>query len=396
MKTFCHINELGPQGYDSLRALVLVSDRVSIWGPAAKYLEHLRRYHPLLPGTQELLWYIRNGHVQILARKQWLTDPDFRNSGRWLYGKWVDSFDGELFEIRREDRKNRASASARVRDMHKERGNKWAEHQIDSKRVNPQGLMKAATSVRGALLGSRERIAGLSTKKAATVLLRDAYNHGEAFRESGADRNLGLPSDGKLLTVFANSAHVSQRSKRSIQQSMPSAREVVNAISAVLDRLQNAGKPVRHSEEAFERVQIILSSPKELTEFREWVRLGDQLAASGTTADYERELCGLLVRQLRVGFMRDALLGYIEPGGSADGIASIASIILATLGFRTGNTTAPIRATTIGTDELLGAMQWIGWVSAADAGPQWARYIAEGSKSRSRVRLEALIKSLVR
>src|SRR5512146_1415322 len=64
VKTFCHINELAAQGYASLRALVLVSNRVSIWGPSASYLEHLRRYHPLLPTPEELLYYVRNSNVQ--------------------------------------------------------------------------------------------------------------------------------------------------------------------------------------------------------------------------------------------------------------------------------------------------------------------------------------------
>ncbi len=397
MESFCHINELGAQGWDSLRTLVLASARVSIWAPSALYLEHCRTRYPLLPKPDELLWYIRNGNVQILARKEWLTKPDARNSYPWPFAKWVDSFDEEILRIWQDDQASgRTSTTAHVRTMPKERGRTWARRQIRLNRVDPRTLMKVAEATLGALTGYREKIEGLSKPKAAESLLRDAYNHGEAFRQSGADRNLGLPSDTKLLSVFAKSAQVGEVNRTLIEQNAPSAREISDALNSVLDRLQAADKSAMHSEEAFQRVQMILSSPNELENLRQWVRLGDQLAAGRSTVDYERELADLLARQLQAGASRSTLLAYLKPSTKIDWITSMVSLFLAVLGFTTGNPTAPLSLTVFSANRLLGAMQWVGWIPDSHAGAKWPFYIAEGSTSVFRTRREALIKALRR
>src|SRR6266478_7594838 len=134
METFCHINELGAHGWDSLRTLVLASGRVSIWAPSALYLKHLRAEQPMLPTPDELLWYVRNGHVQILARKDWLSNPEARNASRWPFAKWAGEFDEEILGLWQDDlNKGLTSTAAHVRAMPAEGGRAWAYQQISLK-----------------------------------------------------------------------------------------------------------------------------------------------------------------------------------------------------------------------------------------------------------------------
>lgn len=107
-----------------------------------------------------------------------------------------------MLEIWREEKEQgRTGTSAKVRNAPAETGARWAEEQIREGRIDCE---KAVTNLDPKKFpkGYLEKIEGLGPRAAVKSLLRDARNHGLAFRESGADRNLGSPADEYFLEIL--------------------------------------------------------------------------------------------------------------------------------------------------------------------------------------------------
>src|SRR5439155_5656301 len=205
MELFTHINEMGSEGWESLRTIVLICSRAVLWAPSASRMALYRHRNRLLPTPSEVLWYVEKEHVQILAREWWIADRKEREKvakERFKHARWSEAFDGRVLEIWREEKEQgRTGTSAKVRNAPAETGARWAEEQIREGRIECE---KAVTNLDPKKFpkGYLEKIEGVGPRAAVKSLLRDARNHGLAFRESGADRNLGSPADEYVLEIL--------------------------------------------------------------------------------------------------------------------------------------------------------------------------------------------------
>lgn len=194
MEMFSHINELGRTGWTQLRTMVLACPRVILWSPSASYLSSFCRRDSTLPDTAELLSYIERGSVQVMAREWWLKDRKRRAvvARRWRHAVWTQGFDDVLLRLWEKDQSlGKEDITSRVRLVEEEEGQRWAEEQIAQDRYDPVELVKQARSHRELHAYAQRARRRLSDRDAAISLLRDARNHGLAFQQSYASRNLG-------------------------------------------------------------------------------------------------------------------------------------------------------------------------------------------------------------
>lgn len=204
MKVFAHINELGGDGWASLRSMVLVCPKVIIWGPSANELRRRRRPRKMLPTPAELLWYIGEGHMQILAREWWIKEPMERAAHvpLWKGNTWTEEFDSPVLQMWDEDEKaKKDELSARVRIAPKETGSTWAIQEIERRNIDCEDFMEKLPR-KAFPEGNLEKVAGLAPKDAVKSLLKDGRNHGLAFQYSKAHRNLGSPADDHVLSLI--------------------------------------------------------------------------------------------------------------------------------------------------------------------------------------------------
>jgi hypothetical protein len=145
MEVFCHINEIKELGWASLRTLVLACPKVVLWAPSAFELESLRKQNPMLPDKNEVLWYVKNHHIQIMARDCWINNREERRKHEWPGAAWVEEFDGALLEMWKEDqRQGIAPDRGRVRSEPPARGHEWAKKCIQSGRIDYKILVENA------------------------------------------------------------------------------------------------------------------------------------------------------------------------------------------------------------------------------------------------------------
>jgi hypothetical protein len=78
-RVFCHINEMGPDAWAVLPALLILADDVVLWAPGATALEkaysattaaHLRA--PFSP--KDVLNLVEDGAIKIAARQRFIED----------------------------------------------------------------------------------------------------------------------------------------------------------------------------------------------------------------------------------------------------------------------------------------------------------------------------------
>jgi len=62
MELFTHINEMGSEGWESLRTIVLICSRAVLWAPSASRMALYRHRNRLLPTPSEVLWYVEKEH----------------------------------------------------------------------------------------------------------------------------------------------------------------------------------------------------------------------------------------------------------------------------------------------------------------------------------------------
>jgi len=394
MEIFCHINELEELGWASLRTLVLACPKVVLWAPSAFQLESLRKHNPMLPDKNEVLRYVEDGYIQIMARDWWINNWEERRKHKWPGAAWVEEFDGALLEMWREDqRQGIAPDRGRVRSEPPARGFEWAKKHIESGRIDYRKLVKNVFSNQGRLQIHYIKRASEqdSIKNKAIYLLGNVKNHGEEIQHSGRNRVFGLPTDEALIKIITNSLPKESSRSRTLYPSTykPNADIIMAAVDAVFDKISNY-KPARTQKEASERMQMVFNCRQEIGRLREWVTEVDQFAANVKAEYLKGEIAMKLAKQLEKGAVQKTLRDYFFPTSKLDA-AALAATVVSAVGLSAGVWQFAIRLTL---PYIKPVLRWLGYISEDYMGPRWPFYLAEGTNTIKRKTREGLFMSL--
>jgi hypothetical protein len=221
--TFCHIGEYDEAGYRMLHRMLAMSQPLILWAPTSPQLEHEQCRIP----PQAFLRYVDEGRIRVLAREEWLISRSFRDSRPYPGARWTGSFDAELKKKCEEDA-SLPVEQRRVAAAPAEGGWEWAEEYLADKpgqiaRWNRLARSKAAASkVPAGTLQAASRYAGDDPAKLAKAILRDAYNHGDAIRLSGAEVPFLLSAaDRRFLDILGETADPARRTANRSRGSKP-------------------------------------------------------------------------------------------------------------------------------------------------------------------------------
>jgi hypothetical protein len=206
--TFCHIGEYDDYGYQILHRMLAVSQPLILWAPTSPLLETAQCRIP----PRNFLRHVEEGRIRVFAREQWLASRNFRDSHPFPGARWTESFDGVLKEMCEEDA-SRPLQQRRVVAAPPEEGWQWAEEYLADNpgqvgKWNRLARGKTATSkIPAGTLDAAFKYAGDDSFRLAQAILRDAYNHGQAIRLSGAQAPFWLsPADRMFVKVLRDTA----------------------------------------------------------------------------------------------------------------------------------------------------------------------------------------------
>jgi hypothetical protein len=218
--TFCHISEYGEDGYRNLHRILAFSAPLNLWAPSSVLIRSVSRIEPKV-----FIRYVERGLIRIHGRENWLTDRQFRNKHRWSAAAWDSEIDDALDAMRREDQ-NVRDGMQRVVVAPPEEGFKRAAEYLDR---HPEQVARwnrifrsrsARSKIPAGTWESASRYQSDGPTAVAVAILRDAYNHGLAIRDSGADAPLLLGSaDRQFLNLLEGSWGPDGREGSSPQQS---------------------------------------------------------------------------------------------------------------------------------------------------------------------------------
>ena len=220
--TFCHISEyisnspgLDPHdGYQNLHRMIAASNPLNLWSPSSHYLK--RANCQISPG--DFISLLEKGYVRVLGRRAWIYNLDnSRDNHDWVGARWDDYIDGTIREIHEsEDRARTPAAERRVIVVRNEQGYQaagelLAEHpEWISRLYNAFQDRKSGQIPPGTLDTvdrdlAKGRHSGQPTEIAvALTIMRDAHNHGEAAKDSGAEAPFLLsPHDTSFMELLA-------------------------------------------------------------------------------------------------------------------------------------------------------------------------------------------------
>lgn len=394
--TFCHIGEYDEYGYQILHRMLAVSAPLILWAPTSPLLETAQCRIP----PRNFLRHVEEGRIRVFAREQWLASRHFRDSHPFPGARWSESFDGVLKEMCEEDA-SRPLPQRRVVAAPPEDGWQWAEEYLAD---HPGQVGKwsriargkaAASKIPAGTLQAAFKYAGDDSFRLAQAILRDAYNHGQAIRLSGAEAPFWLsPADRMFLEVLRNTADRGSytgdrgRSNQTMTAStgLPehppideTGAEMAAQLVTVL-RLLDVGSPSLHRS-------------KDLDEFlrgegrREMVAwlsgMCGQLKATGAR-NLDRAVVSALRADLdRAGFSRPLRQMIRQPATTAVGAVGLMTTVM-------GYAIDPIGPLSIA--GLFAAafpvarelFRSLGYVPADYTGPQWPFLYAYGSQATKR------------
>ena len=394
--TFCHIGEYDEYGYQILHRMLAVSQPLILWAPTSPLLERGQCRIP----PRNFLRHVEEGRIRVFAREQWLASRNFRDSHPFPGARWTESFDGVLKKMWEEDA-SRPLRQRRVVAAPPEEGWQWAkEYLADSpgqvEKWNRLARGKTATSkIPAGTLQAAFKYAGDDSFRLAQAILRDAYNHGQAMRLSGAQAPFWLsPTDRMFLKVLRDTedpgTYTGSQSRseqtRTAPVSLPehppvdeTGTEMAAQLASVL-RLLDIGSPSVHrgkdldeflrGEERREMVAWLsdICDQLKVTEARNL----DRAVVNALRADLDRSGFSRPLREMlkqpaatavgAVGLVT-TVMGYaIDPGGAV----SIAGLFAAAF---------PVAK------ELFRSL---GYIPAEYTGPQWPFLYSYGSRATKR------------
>lgn len=202
--TFCHIGEYGETGYANLHRMIAVSQPLNLWAPTSALL----RSGNCQVSPKEFLEYVEHGYIRVFGREWWLTSKTKRDAFEYQDAAWNEDFDGKLLRILNED-DGKPLQERRVVIVQAENGKIRAQQLVDENPDhigywnNPANQKKIPP---GTLEAARRTAKG-DPEIFARAVLRDAWNHGEASRDAGADvRFLLTLKDRQFLDVLMRAA----------------------------------------------------------------------------------------------------------------------------------------------------------------------------------------------
>jgi len=394
MELFCHINELGTLAWPSVRALILACNRLSIWAPSGRMLKRFRASNALLPTTDEILWYVEQGHLHVLAREWWFDDRERRNGHRWEDARWLDGFDDRLREVWLADKgAGRTGATARVRVVEDEDGDSWAQERLDNGKIDPGRFVSEVLLLDApAAWKNKLRDAASDTERALTML-RDMRNHARAFEWSGADRFYVTPADvwgiEQLLKLSPTS---SDRAKTQA----PAVERFVAAIQGLVARIVNSEEPISSATGCWDRMKSLLAEKDELDRFRQFTSVSDQFSSGLSAETIEADMAQRIIREIEDGRARKRLLDYVAPTTALEAVFDLASLGCLAAGCFARNPVAYIGLSAFAARRAIPAFEWLGVLRERHHGPSWPYYLAEGEKSVRRQRRQQLEDALRR
>ena len=242
MNTFCHIAEFDFAGYQALPVMLYLSDQVVVWSPSARQLQVAYDADTTILRPGDIVELVQDGHLQVIGRKHWLTDPASRATSRFEYATWVPQFDGVLSEIAiREDNAGIVPRDRHVRIAHDEPGYAWADQILSSSDSLSKDIVRRAKERlkrRAFPVGTLEKIEKERTVNSKLrVALRDVCNHREAFLESSADLSLEYDVAAEAISELYPKVPPSQQELT--VPSMSRFREIVELLASV-NRPRNA------------------------------------------------------------------------------------------------------------------------------------------------------------
>lgn len=199
MKVFYHINELGEQGYDILPVILQTCRKVKVWSPSASMMDSIYNKKVSLPNSPlltsgDFLELLQDGHVQILGRKEWLTNHNSRKDRKWTYAKWNNEFDNKVRDYAIKDITNQTYSEKRVVLFDEEEGYAWADKIIGNQDEISKGKINF---IRDLLvenqfpLGINEQLKRCENEaEKIHLILRMAYNHIDALNKSKANKTI--------------------------------------------------------------------------------------------------------------------------------------------------------------------------------------------------------------
>ena len=95
LSTFCVINEYRENGFAHLHRMIASAKPLVLWAPSSVLLNKYYATGACQINTNDFLWYVENGYVQIMGRQKWLLDPAWRNRKAKVFEvyKWMETVD---------------------------------------------------------------------------------------------------------------------------------------------------------------------------------------------------------------------------------------------------------------------------------------------------------------
>jgi hypothetical protein len=391
--TFCHIGEYDKSGYRMLHRMLAMSQPLILWAPTSPQLEHEQCRIP----PQAFLRYVEAGRIRVLAREQWLTSKTFRDSRPFPGARWTESFDGELKKLCEQDA-SKPVEQRRVVAAPPEDGWTWAENHLDDDpgqvaRWNRLARSKtAASKIPAGTLQAAFRHAGDDPVELAKAILRDAYNHGQAIRLSGAEVPFLLSAtDRRFLDVLGKTASPSRRaasrSRGTMAQAGPAEPLPIDETSAelaaqLLDVLQllDIGAPGTRRSKDLDKF-LRGDGHQNLVA---WLSRMCSLLKQTDARNLDNAVITALQADLSGGELARPLRDMIrQPVATSVGAIGVATTVmtyaidptgaLSTTGFLT----AAVQA-------AMGLFRALGYVPVSFTGPQWPFLYTYGSPAKKR------------
>lgn len=186
-RTFCHINEYGPQGYAKLHRLIATSSPLVLWGPASGLI---LSKNCLVTG-EDFVNLVDNGKIHVVGRHDWLMDRSFHDGHPWgKEARWNASIDDSLRSMAKNDAAepllSRRVAVADAEDGEGQAATHLRDHPELIEVIHRALLSPTASQEFPAGVVETALRYGDAPEALAQKILRDAYNHEAAIKLSGA------------------------------------------------------------------------------------------------------------------------------------------------------------------------------------------------------------------
>lgn len=323
---FCHIGDYGPHLYHNLESLIAISDPLVLWTPSASMLE---RYESPVT-VRRVLSYLESGHIKIIGRRPWLTDPSFRRRSSWEGAAWCRGFDDLIGAMGVRD-ENKVLDYRRVIFAPPERGFEKATELLE-KQPHLQATISDSIEKRqmppGTLMKALHRRETQNHAAAVQSVLRDAINHHDAVCLAGARAPVLRPEEGAFIGLMEVAA---DPSCGGLEGTVP-ARERDKAAVELIESALRVTEALEPLERAGHLDDFLKSAGRvELLDF-----LGQIL--DGCAENSARPFLDALQLEIRAGFSPAGIL----PGDRLDRFASVAGLALAAIAAIPGLTAVAV------------------------------------------------------